>query len=252
MHPTIPFEKYEKGAYHWSHTYPSSFLRRSPRHHARYDLALKVLGRELDFRTSCGLDVGCGDGVLLYKVALLGGSIRGLDAEPMALELAAQEMQRRGMPPPTLFQASCLDIPLPAASVDYVTAIELIEHIAEVDAFMTEVCRVLRPGGWFVCTTPQRRPEQAYDEVRDPYHVHEFTASELRELLSGSFPKVRIFGGYPAHLDRIYVNGCGIPAMDKTLRLLFKLLSAVSNPYVRAIRKDPDAGWGQLIGLAQL
>src|SRR5262245_26550084 len=89
------FKYEEAGAYHWSFTYNRRLIRYDPRNHARYDVPLRLIGRRLRMRGSHGLEVGCGDGVLLYKAMLAGGSIVGLDASQSGLRLAQDEIQPR-------------------------------------------------------------------------------------------------------------------------------------------------------------
>lgn len=247
------FTKYDEGgAYHWDGTFQRKRARRSPRLHARYDIPLRLLQQRLDIRNSRGVDLGCGDGVMLYKVHLLQGHAAGLDASAEGLALARQELTERGHEDCELIHGSCYEVPLADASVDYVTAIEVIEHLEEVDQFLAEVRRILRPGGWFVCTTPNRAEGQAPDAVRDPFHVHEFIAEELREALGGTFSDVKVWGAYPRWLDRIYVRGKESGWVDRGVRVLFRAVAfGLGNPYVYALREAPDHRYELLVGAAQ-
>ena len=53
-----------------------------------------------------------------------------------------------------------------------------------------EIARVLRPGGRFIVTTPNA----LMSLTRNPWHVREYTAEELRRLLAGSFSTVETLG----------------------------------------------------------
>lgn len=72
--------------------------------------------------------------------------------------------------------------PLPFAneSFDCVVSFQVIEHIKHDKEFVKEVFRVLRPGGRFIVSTPNR----LMSLTRNPWHVREYTASEFRSLLS--------------------------------------------------------------------
>ena len=72
--------------------------------------------------------------------------------------------------------------PLPFAdeSFDYVVSFQVIEHIRRDKAFVAEVHRVLKPGGRFIVSTPNR----PMSLTRNPWHVREYTAAQLRELLA--------------------------------------------------------------------
>ena len=72
--------------------------------------------------------------------------------------------------------------PLPFAdeSFDCVVSFQVIEHIRRDKAFVAEVHRVLKPGGRFIVSTPNR----PMSLTRNPWHVREYTAAHLRELLA--------------------------------------------------------------------
>ena len=63
-----------------------------------------------------------------------------------------------GLPADVTFLAANLDgtLPLDNASVDTAAAIEVIEHLENPRAFMRELARVTKPGGWVAITTPNQ------------------------------------------------------------------------------------------------
>jgi len=201
---------------------------------------------------SRGIDVGCGDGVLLYKIRRKGGDIYGLDHSDEGLTLAREQLDRRNVFSGNLIKGSCYQIPLDSESVDYVTAIELIEHLDGVNAFLNETKRILRPNGWFVCTTPNREKGQSRDEVRDPFHVHEYIPRELRSALNEQFSEVKILGAYPEYLDRMYVRNRESGILDKATRAFFRAVAfSIANPYELALRENPTHKSRLLIGVGQ-
>lgn len=72
--------------------------------------------------------------------------------------------------------------PLPFAdnTFDYVVSFQVIEHIPNDRAFVAEVLRVLRHGGKFIVSTPNR----PMSLTRNPWHVREYTAEQFASLLS--------------------------------------------------------------------
>ncbi len=82
-----------------------------------------------------------------------------------------------------------------SGSFDFVLSFQVIEHIRRDHDFVREVRRVLRPGGSFILTTPNA----PMSLTRNPWHVREYTADGLRELLLGEgFSEVEalgVFGG---------------------------------------------------------
>lgn len=75
-------------------------------------------------------------------------------------------------------------------SFDYVISFQVIEHIKRDKEFVREVFRVLRPGGKFIVTTPNA----PMSLTRNPWHVREYTALQLKELLAESFADVECYG----------------------------------------------------------
>lgn len=68
-------------------------------------------------------------------------------------------------------------------SVDYVISFQVIEHIKNDIDFVREAYRVLRPGGCFIVSTPNR----LMSLTRNPWHVREYTPEEFRALVSNYF-----------------------------------------------------------------
>ena len=75
-------------------------------------------------------------------------------------------------------------------SFDAVVSFQVIEHIEKDIEFVREVARVLRPGGKFVISTPNA----PMSLTRNPWHVREYNADELRNLLECNFSKVEAYG----------------------------------------------------------
>lgn len=97
------------------------------------------------------LDVGCGDGEFTLQVAEKIGtsSVFGIDV----LKENVKQAEGRGI---TCFQADLDEarFPFEDESFDAVCANQIIEHLSKTDAFVKEIYRVLRPGGYAVISTP--------------------------------------------------------------------------------------------------
>jgi SAM-dependent methyltransferase len=241
------FTKYsERGAYHWSFTYNERLRRYDPRNHARYDLPLRLIRQFKGFDSEkLGLDIGCGDGVLLYKAMAAGGKVIGLDLSFGGLVQGKTEIEARLDQPPTLVNASCYDLPFPDNSFDYVLSVEVIEHLSEPDIYLQEINRVLRRGGVVALTTPHRTRSGV---VQDPFHVREYTGPELTETLASHFSKVFVWGMYPASLDRLYYNATSVGVIDKLVRGAFKFCAkCLFNPYTFFTTDSPDYRWANLV-----
>ena len=75
-------------------------------------------------------------------------------------------------------------------SFDFVISFQVIEHIKQDLELVREVKRVLRPGGKFIVTTPNA----PMSLTRNPWHIREYTAAELRSLLGSEFSSVEALG----------------------------------------------------------
>ena len=95
------------------------------------------------------LDLGCGDGTFTQRVAERVGAtqVRGVELiEHLADAAAAKgiEVSRTNLGDP---------LPFPDGSIDVVHSNQVIEHLTGTDRFMSEIHRVLRPGGYAVVST---------------------------------------------------------------------------------------------------
>jgi ubiquinone/menaquinone biosynthesis C-methylase UbiE len=103
------------------------------------------------------LDVGCGDGTYTRRLAPGWTHVTAVDVESERLSafrgaIAGTDLERRV----TIRQMSAENLDLPDASFDAVTTIEVLEHVADLDAAIDEIHRVLEPGGRFLITSPNR------------------------------------------------------------------------------------------------
>ncbi|MBQ9138460.1 MAG: class I SAM-dependent methyltransferase [Alistipes sp.] len=73
-----------------------------------------------------------------------------------------------------------------SGSFDYVVSFQVIEHIKKDTDFVREVARVLRPGGKFIVSTPNA----PMSLTRNPWHIREYTAEQLQNLLSIAFSTI--------------------------------------------------------------
>jgi SAM-dependent methyltransferase len=108
----------------------------------------------VDFVHSLGeaeraLDLGCGDGRLSAELAAL--KLFAADVSPLALERARM---RLGADAQLVETDPDAPLPLEDSQFDLVLCAETLEHVRDVQLFLSEIRRVLRPGGTLAVTTP--------------------------------------------------------------------------------------------------
>jgi len=140
------------------------------------------------------LDVGCGAGLLAEPLARLGAQVTGVDAA--AENVAAAQAHAAGAGLAIDYRHGELAA-LGLGQFDLVTAMEVLEHVADKPAFVGELARHLAPGGLMVLSTPNRTARSRLLMVglaeavgAIPRGTHDWddfvTPDELRELLAGA------------------------------------------------------------------
>ncbi len=133
-------------------------------------------------------DIGCADGYGTQYLADFTKSTVGVDYSEETLKIAREKHAAKTNL--SFISGSVPPIPLPDESVDVVTSFQFIEHIHPRLGFMKEAYRVLKPGGLFLCSTPNAKMSIA----RNPFHVHEFTFDEMRTEIGKVFEAFDIKG----------------------------------------------------------
>jgi len=98
------------------------------------------------------LDVGCGAGLLAEPLGRLGADVTGLDAAPEAIEAARRHAAGQGL----AIDYRAGGVESLAGQFDLITAMEVIEHVADRALFAGALARLLGPGGLLVMSTPNR------------------------------------------------------------------------------------------------
>lgn len=139
------------------------------------------------------LDVASGEGYGSHMLAQQGaGFVAGVDLSPEAASHAASRYGDRA----NYIAASCALLPFADAAFDMVVSFETIEHISAADQtrMLAEIRRVLKPEGFLLLSSPNKKTYSDDRQYRNEFHLHELYRSELDELLSQYFPSIRWFG----------------------------------------------------------
>ncbi|WMS42451.1 bifunctional 2-polyprenyl-6-hydroxyphenol methylase/3-demethylubiquinol 3-O-methyltransferase UbiG [Acuticoccus sp. MNP-M23] len=101
------------------------------------------------------LDIGCGGGLLSEPLANMGADVVGADAAPTNIEIAKRHAEQTGVP--VDYRATTAEALASAGEeFDAVLAMEIVEHVSDVDAFVAACCTMVRPGGITVFATINR------------------------------------------------------------------------------------------------
>jgi len=138
------------------------------------------------------LDMGCGAGRHAFEVFRRGGDVIAFDQDGDELAGVLDlfgAMREAGEVPlgaeADIKQGDALSLPFADGEFDRVVAAEVLEHIPDDEAAISELTRVLRPGGTIAVTVPRWLPERVcwalsaeYHEVEGG-HVRIYTGTEL-------------------------------------------------------------------------
>lgn len=143
------------------------------------------------------LDAGCGTGEFSRRAAAAGARVVALDIGPRLVQLA-----RRKVGGLLGVVGDLTALPMPDGVFDYVICSEAIEHTVIPRLAVSELCRVLRPGGTLVVTVPNRAWGFAHVLARflrlRPYHGNEHwvTARQLRRWVAAGSCRVERLRGF--------------------------------------------------------
>ena len=146
------------------------------------------------------LDLGCGAGRHAFEAYRRGAQVVALDYDAAELKdvqgMFGALVETEGSTLPRSAWAACANgdatrLPFPDGVFDRVIAAEVLEHIPEDTAALSELARVLRPGGTIAITVPAWLAEQVCWALSDEYHapfvpgghVRIYSEPELRSKL---------------------------------------------------------------------
>jgi SAM-dependent methyltransferase len=118
------------------------------------------------------LDIGFGTGAMLTFLSRY-GAVVGMDMSEQAIRFARTRCDR------PMLVGDVLRVPLRSASVDLVTAFDIIEHVDDDAAALAELARLCRPGGHALLTVPAFQFLWGSQDVIS-HHRRRYTLRQLR------------------------------------------------------------------------
>jgi len=136
------------------------------------------------------LDVACGPGILSAAIAKSAREVVAFDLTPQMLKKAAQRCTEAGLDNVTFREGNATELPFADAAFDAAVTRLSVHHFDRPVRVMSEIFRVLRPGGHFVLADvissevpAESELQNAIEILRDPSHVRMLPGSELTSLV---------------------------------------------------------------------
>ena len=101
------------------------------------------------------IDIGCGGGLLTEPLARMGATVTGIDASARNIAVASLHAEKSGVTV-TYRESTAETEAATGVQYDIVTALEILEHVADVDRFMIATCALVKPGGLLFLSTLNR------------------------------------------------------------------------------------------------
>jgi len=165
---------------------------------------LRFVSRFLDNR-SCLMEIGAGDCAFSLRAAPM--IRRGIVVDVSQVIVSAAQK----MPNLEVVISDGTSLPVEPESVDVAYSDQLMEHLHPDDALLqlTNVVRAVRPGGVYICITPNRVSgphdiSRIFDEVATGFHLREYTGREIRNMFLGAgFTNIGFYAGGHGRYVRI-------------------------------------------------
>lgn len=160
-----------------------------------------------------GLDIvdcacGVGEGTALF--AQSGArTVQAFDLSEYAVATTRENC--RSFPNVSVAKADALHLPLADQCADIFISLETFEHLPDQASFLKEAHRLLKPGGTFICSTPNRRvynPGQGLDaRPWNRFHLREYETAEFAKILGERFSHIELYGQNPVSNTRAAAMG---------------------------------------------
>jgi SAM-dependent methyltransferase len=143
------------------------------------------------------VDAGCGTGYGAAYLARHGAlQVTGLDISEPAISYCRNEF----VLPNLDFQVCDLSaaMPFPGRSVDAIFSSQAMEHLADIEAFLDEAHRVLKPDGLMVVAVPAIvSPEQLEENIWNRFHITNLTPLGWFTKIGRRFRRVTPYRHWP-------------------------------------------------------
>jgi SAM-dependent methyltransferase len=192
------------------------------------------------------LDIACGPGIVCRALAAHAGSVHGIDLTPAMVQLARAEASAAGIANATFAVGDATALDLPEAGVDGAVARFAIHHVPAPGRVLSELARVLRPGGRLVLADHLLDDDgdaaawsQEIERLRDPSHWACLTLARQRALARRAGLQLEHEEVFAARLDfdDWLARGSGAAAAAATIEGLLAERPAAAECF-RVVERD--------------
>lgn len=195
--------------------------------------------RHVDWQGATVLDLGCAGGFMAEAMARRGAAVTGIDPAGDAIAAAREHARSEGLD--IRYEVGVGEaLPHADGSFDTAVCVDVLEHVQDLETVVSEVHRVLRPGGVFLFDTINRNP------------LARFATITVAEDLLGLLPKGthdpemfipprnlrRILWAQGFTVDRF--TGLGPRGIDRNGDFVFGRLPSTAIIYMGMARKAGD------------
>lgn len=177
---------YKRSVFNWIKSLPIYLLPTE-----RIESGFQVLYLKKDSMKKKLLDIGCGNGQFIRRMATLGWETEGVDVDKKAVDYCVS----KGL---TVHYGNLEDIKLKENCYDVITLNHVIEHLVSVEDMLHEIYRILKPGGKLIISTPnsnswlfKRVFHEAWYCLDPPRHLNIFNLQNLAKIVQSTGFKIQ-------------------------------------------------------------
>ena len=188
-------------------------------HINRYHFASKLTKNKVVLDVACG--TGYGSDYLIKNDAR---RVIGLDISEEAIKYAKNNYKNLNL---NFIVGDSTKLPFKNDHFDIIVSFETIEHLKEYKKFLGECKRVLKDGGVFICSTPNKRFNSIFCDEMNPYHVIGFNPEDFQNLIHNYFPCTKLYGQNNINIIR-----------KKCIKTIEELISIVPDNITNRLKKS--------------
>lgn len=191
---------------------------------------LKFIQKFIELTNRSVLDVGCGGGVLSESLACNGAIVTGLDVEPDAIAAAKKHAKEHQLQ----IKYVCKPIEdYEASSFDFITCMEMLEHVPDPQLVIEHCARLLKPDGYLFLSTINRTAKAYASVIVAAEYILRLLPRQTHDF--DKFLKISELAAMVRTAGLEMVGMCGI-AYNPFTRVA-SLQDAISVNYLMACRK---------------